>query len=67
MVENDDLGRWWDGLTKEERAYAIRSAEAGQLSEEMGRSLENAGLITGEERTDRTVPGKIRNYVKMRH
>ena len=67
MAGTDQLDRWWDGLSEEERAEAIRSGDAGQLSDGVERSLERAGLITPGDRPDRSIRGDVIQYLKMRH
>ena len=67
MAGTEELDRWWDGLTEEERAEALRSGDAGQLSEGVERSLESAGLIMPGERPDRSIRGDVIQYLKMRH
>jgi hypothetical protein len=67
VAGQDDLQRWWDGLTEEDRAEAVRSAEAGELSDTTQESLESAGLVEQAGRKDKTVPGKVRDFLKMRH
>ena len=67
MAGTDALDSWWGGLTEQERADAIRAGEAGQLSEGLERSLAEAGLIERGPRTDRAIPGQIREFLKMRH
>jgi hypothetical protein len=42
---NDDLQTWLDGLSDEERAEVVGSAESGGLSDSMQRSMQEAGLI----------------------
>lgn len=67
MAGTEALDSWWDGLSEQERADAIRAGEAGQLSEGLERSLAEAGLIDRGARTDRVIPGQIREFLKMRH
>jgi hypothetical protein len=67
VAGTDELDRWWDGLTEEQRAEAIRSRDAGQLNEGLQRSLENAGLVEPGVRPDRSIPGDVFSYLKMRH
>ena len=67
MAGNVELDRWWDGLTEEERADAIRSADAGQLSDGLQMSLERAGLLAPGERPDQSIRGDVIQYLKMRH
>jgi hypothetical protein len=62
-----DLQRWWDGLSEEEQAEAVRSAEADELSDTTQESLESAGLVKQGGQKDKTVPGKVRDFLKMRH
>jgi hypothetical protein len=67
MAGQGDLQRWWDGLTEEEQTEAVRSAEAGELSDTTQESLESAGLVEKGGKKDKTVPGEVRNFLKMRH
>jgi hypothetical protein len=67
MAGQPDLERWWDGLSEQERADAIRSEEAGQLSDAMRASLETAGVIRQGEGSDRIIPGRVHDFLKMRH
>ena len=67
MAGTDELDRWWDGLSEEERAEALQSGDAGQVSDGVERSLERAGLIMPGERPDRSIRGDVIQYLKMRH
>ena len=67
MAGTDELDRWWDGLTEEERADALGSRDGGQLSDGMEKSLERAGLVEPGVRPDRTLRGNVISYLKMRH
>jgi hypothetical protein len=62
VADHDDLERWWEGLTEEERADAIRSRDEGRLSEAMQESLGQAGLLTQEHRKDR-IPKEVRDFL----
>lgn len=63
MARKDEVQRWWDGLNEEERADAIRSRDAGQLSDAMQESLEEAGLIEQGNREDRTIPDEVHQHL----
>lgn len=67
MAGTDELDRWWDGLTGQERAEAFRCRDSGELSDGLAMSLEKAGLIQPGERPDRSLPGDVFEYLKMRH
>ena len=67
MADNAELDRWFDGLNEQERADAIRSADAGQLSAGVEQSLARAGLLTPGERPDQSFRGDVVTYLKMRH
>ena len=60
MAGNVELEAWWEGLTRQERAEAIRSGNAGQLSDDVRQSLEKAGVTGPPER-------EVVEYLKMRH
>ena len=55
-----ELEGWWEGLTGQERAEAIRCRDAGQLSDDVRQSLERAGVTGPRER-------EVVEYLKMRH
>ena len=63
MADHDDLERWWNGLTEQERADAIRSSSEGRLSEAMQESLAQAGLLTHEHQKDRSIPKDVRDFL----
>jgi hypothetical protein len=63
VAGKDEVQRWWDGLTEEERADAIRSRDAGQLSDAMQKSLERAGLIEQGNRKDQTIPDEVNEHL----
>ncbi len=60
MAANVELDGWWEGLTGQERAEAIRCRDAGQLSDDVRQSLERAGVTGPRER-------EVIEYLKMRH
>ena len=60
MAGNVELEGWFEGLTGQERAEAIRCANAGQLSDDVRQSLERAGVTGPRER-------EVIEYLKMRH
>ena len=60
MAANVELDGWWQGLTGQERAAAIRCRDAGQLSDDVRQSLERAGVTGPRER-------EVIEYLKMRH
>lgn len=45
MAENDAVQSWWDGLSSEDQDDVLRSRDAGQPSERMQQSMEDAGLV----------------------
>ncbi len=67
MAGKEALERWWAGLSPEERADAIRSRDAGKLSDRLRRSLQKAGLIDPGKREDRDIPGDVGVFLKTRH
>ena len=60
MAGNEALDGWWKGLTGQQKAEAIRCADAGQLSDDIRQSLERAGVAEPRE-------GEVIQYLKMRH
>ena len=60
MAGNVELDGWWQGLTGQERAEAIRGRDAGQLSDDVRQSLERAGVTGPREQ-------EVIQYLKMRH
>lgn len=67
MAGENELERWWDGLNERQRTKAARSVENGRLTKGTLASLQAAGIIEPSEQPDRTVPGPLRDYLKMRH
>lgn len=45
MAEKDAVQSWWDGLSTEDQDDVLRSRDAGQPSERMQQSMEEAGLV----------------------
>ncbi len=60
MAGNVELEGWWGGLTGQQKAEAIRCADAGQLSDDIRQSLERSGVTEPGE-------GEVIQYLKMRH
>ena len=60
VAGNMELEGWWEGLTGQERAEAMRCRDAGQLSDGVRQSLERAGVTGPGER-------EVIQYLKMRH
>lgn len=67
MTGKQDLEKWWNGLDPQQRADAVRCKDTGRLSDEAEESLRKAGVIGRGKRKDRTVPGEVIEYLKMRH
>jgi hypothetical protein len=67
MATNDELERWWAGLTEEQQAEALAAQESGQLSPTVEESLSTAGLIMPGKRKGQALPGDVYEYLKMRH
>ena len=60
MTGNVELEGWWGGLTGQQKAEAMRCADAGQLSDDLRLSLERAGVSEPREK-------EVIQYLKMRH
>ena len=60
MAGNVELDGWWESLTGQEKAEAIRCRDAGDLSDGVRQSLEKAGVTGPRER-------EVIEYLKMRH
>lgn len=67
MARQDDLERWWNGLTAHERAEAQKAGEAGRLTEALEKSLAKAGLLDQGKGKGRKVPGEVVVFLKTRH
>ncbi len=66
--KDERLTRWWEGLSKEERAEAHRARKSGQLTERQQKSLEDAQVIKpGQGKNGRTVTPQVDKFLKMRH
>lgn len=67
MAGKQELEKWWNGLNPRQRAEAVRCRDTGQLSDELEESLRQAGVIGRGKRKDRSMPGEVTEYLKMRH
>jgi hypothetical protein len=65
MAKNDDLERWWKGLSDKQKAEALSSEVSGELTDAVADSLDKAGLRKG--RKDRRVPDDVGIFLKTRH
>jgi hypothetical protein len=60
VAGNEALDGWWQGLSGQQKAEAIRCADAGQLSDDIRQSLQRSGVTEPGE-------GEVIQYLKMRH
>lgn len=67
MAGKQEHEKWWNGLSAQQRAEAVRCRDTGQLSDDLEQSLRQAGVIGRGKRKDRSVPGEVTEYLKMRH
>jgi hypothetical protein len=64
-VSEKQLEKWWRGLSPQERAEALKSQEAGVLSEDLAKSLGRAGVEHGKPGS--SLPGDVEIFLKARH
>lgn len=67
MARQDELERWWKGLTAQERADALQARQTGRLTDGMERSLAKAGLIDRGKGKGAKVPDEVGIFLKTRH
>ncbi len=70
MPRDDDerMTRWWEGLSEPEREDALTFQQTGQLTDKLQQSLTSAELLEPkQDRTDREVSPRVRDFLKMRH
>jgi len=67
MARNDDLERWWNGLSEKEKAEAVSSQVSGELTDAVADSLDKAGIHKRKGRKDRRVPDDVVIFLKTRH
>jgi hypothetical protein len=58
-----DLQQWWDALTPQERAEALKAQRSGRMSAAMKRSLAKAGRKGDGD----AIPGDVEIFLKARH
>lgn len=62
---DQQLEKWWQGLSPQERAEALQSQRSGELSEGLAESLRRAGLGGGKPGS--SLPGDVDIFLKARH
>lgn len=62
---DQQLEKWWQGLSPQERAEALQAQQAGELSEGLATSLDRAGLKHGKPGSE--LPGDVDIFLKARH
>lgn len=67
MAKNDDLERWWKGLSDKQKAEALSSKVSGELTDAVADSLDKAGIHKRKDRKDRLVPDDVGIFLKTRH
>ncbi len=60
------LQKWWEGLSPQERDDALQSQKAGKLSEGLAKSLQRAGLLE-RGKPGSSLPGDVEIFLKARH
>ncbi|MGI8993312.1 MAG: hypothetical protein ACR2FP_03320 [Nocardioidaceae bacterium] len=69
MPGNDErLTRWWEKLSEQERADALRYQETGRLTDGLQQSLQSAELLQPtQDRPGHVIPAHVHDFLKMRH
>lgn len=68
MAPDDKLLQWWNGLSDTQRADAAAYTRTGQLSDDLKRSLQSAGLLEpGQQQRSRRMESKVEDFLKLRH
>ncbi len=68
MATDDPLLEWWQGLSDSQRADAAAYTRTGQLSDDLKRSLQSAGLLEpGQQARSRRLESRVEDFLKLRH
>lgn len=61
---NEQLERWWSGLSSDQRAKALLDPSFDELDEDLRTSLEGAGLVRPGKAKDKDA---VNTFLKTRH
>lgn len=67
MARDDKLRQWWTGLSDTQRADAAAYTRTGELSEDLKRSLQRAGLIQPGQQPSRRLESQVGEFIRLRH
>ncbi len=65
--QDEQLTRWWESLSEQERADALAASKSGKLTEGLQQSLRDSGVSRLGGRTERAIPADVDDFLRMRH